>query len=213
MSVVGAFLGWTKTAGVSVTTTDMPEDGAAEPAQPPQPTQPGVLDAGTMSGHLRRARRAAGHSQRRLAELLGVSGSTVGRWETGDAVPAVDDLLAVLEVAGLRLVVVDGEGAPVVPMREDALRDRAGRRYPAHFDPRGEGWWTPPGSLTGPGGGAAWLASRDAGVPRVTWDRGVWRAVMRAAYGMPVDHPTRTEVLEAMRRTAETPPDPATAPD
>jgi hypothetical protein len=46
-------------------------------------------------------------------------------------------------LAGLRLVLVDAQGVTVEPMDGDSVRDRAGRRFPAHLDTRhgDEDWW------------------------------------------------------------------------
>jgi hypothetical protein len=80
-----------------------------------------------------------------------------------------------------------------------AIRDRADRHYPAHCDPRGQGWWTPPGSLLVAGSDVGWRHSREVGEPRITYDRGIWQALIRAAYGTPPDHPTRAQVVGHLR--------------
>ncbi len=105
-----------------------------------------------VAGLIRRARRIADLSQRDLACRLGVSQATIAHWETRRTVPSLWQFEAVLRIAGLRLQVVvadaeqvfvtdthtavpvDAHGA-VLPMREDGVRDSAGRRYPAHLDP------------------------------------------------------------------------------
>lgn len=87
-----------------------------------------------VAGMVRRARREADLSQRDLAADLGVSSSAVGRWETGDACPSMTMFAAVMGVAGLKVAVVNASDEPVAPMRAEALRDRAGRRRPAHLD-------------------------------------------------------------------------------
>ena len=94
-------------------------------------------DPGTVGGLIRRVRRRLDVSQRRLADLLGVEASRVARWETGRTSPQVVELEAVLALADLRLVVVDCHDEIVDPMSEGAVRDRAGRRYPAHVRPPG----------------------------------------------------------------------------
>ncbi|MGN6751495.1 MAG: helix-turn-helix domain-containing protein [Intrasporangium sp.] len=81
-----------------------------------------------------RARRLADLSQRELAEQLGISRSIVSRLETGEVVPSTDLLSRIMAIAGLRLVVVDSDGALVDPVSEHVARDNAGRRYPAHLD-------------------------------------------------------------------------------
>ncbi len=105
-----------------------------------------------VAGLIRRARRIADLSQRDLSRLLGVDRATVARWETRERMPHLRQFEAVLRVAGLRLQVVLADapaGVPadthadvpvdahdaVLPMREDGVRDSAGRRYPAHLDP------------------------------------------------------------------------------
>src|SRR5215210_5990817 len=96
-------------------------------------------------GLVRRARRAADLSQRGLAARLGVSQSTVARWETGQSSPTLSLVEQMLALSGLRLEMTDADGVSVAPMREDAPRDRAGRRFPAHVDLDALGWWVPPG--------------------------------------------------------------------
>jgi HTH-type transcriptional regulator/antitoxin HipB len=46
----------------------------------------------------------------------------------------VADLAALLALAGLRLAVLDEQGAAVEPFDADAVRDNAGRFFPAHLD-------------------------------------------------------------------------------
>ena len=83
--------------------------------------------------YVARVRRIADLSQRELAQRLGVGPATVGRWESGGSM-AVDVLERVLGLAGLRLQVVDESGQVVPPFGSDAVRDNAGRRFPAHLD-------------------------------------------------------------------------------
>ena len=91
-------------------------------AESPSTVEPGLV---------RRARRAADLSQRDLAARLGVWQSTVARWETGQSSPTLYLVEQMLALGGLRLTMIDPAGEPVAPMREDAPRDRAGRRFPA----------------------------------------------------------------------------------
>ena len=86
-----------------------------------------------VAGYVARARRIADLSQRELAQRLGVGPATVGRWECGGTM-AVVALTRVLALAGLRLQVVDEQGDVVPPFGSDAVRDNAGRRFPAHLD-------------------------------------------------------------------------------
>jgi transcriptional regulator with XRE-family HTH domain len=97
-------------------------------------------------GLLRRARRLADLSQRQLAVRARVSQSTVARIESGDLTPSLNMFHQLLAAAGLHLVVVDGRGRVVLPIREsEETRDGAGRRYPSHLDtildPRPGEWW------------------------------------------------------------------------
>lgn len=91
----------------------------------------GRLDVG---GYVARARRRADLNQRELASKLSVSPSTVARWETGAIPMRVDDLATVLDLAGLRVQVVDSQGRAVPPFDPQTVRDNAGRRFPAHLD-------------------------------------------------------------------------------
>ena len=97
-------------------------------------------------GIVRRVRRIADMSQRELARAAGTSHATIGRVEAGALVPAFDLLRRILAVARLWLVVVDGDGHVVLPMKDlpDTL-DGAERRYPSHLDtildPAPGEWW------------------------------------------------------------------------
>jgi transcriptional regulator with XRE-family HTH domain len=74
-------------------------------------------------------------SQREMARAAGLSRSTVARVELGDLTPSLDVMQRLLAVAGLHMVVVDGDGRVVKPMRESVeTRDDANRRYPSHLD-------------------------------------------------------------------------------
>src|SRR6478609_9503258 len=81
-----------------------------------------------------RARRLADLSQRDLAARVGVAPSTIGRYETGAAAPSLLLFEAILDLASLRLTVVDGDGNEVFPVPIDTVRDNQGRRFPAHLD-------------------------------------------------------------------------------
>ena len=73
-----------------------------------------------------------------------IAHSTLARWETGATSPELAQFQRLLTHAGIRLIAVDSDGAVVEPMRADAARDRAGRRYPSHLDLHAYGWWIPP---------------------------------------------------------------------
>jgi len=117
-------------------------------------------------GMVRRIRRMLDLSQRELAEGLGVAQARVARWETGTVSPDLETVVRLADLAGLRLTLVDAAGAAVEPMAGDALRDRAGRRFPAHLD------------------------GRDLGpVPIRFLHRGAYRDLFRRHLGTPPDHP------------------------
>lgn len=178
------------------------DDGSAERDETRPPTQLAgrrARDPGTAGGLVRRVRRRLDVSQRGLAQILGLEASRVARWETGRTSPSVAELEAVLALADLTLVAVDLQGEIVDPMSEEAIRDRAGRRYPAHADLRAVGWWTPRDS---------WLTPREldedrrsaaAGDPRIFYGLGWLRDLERHFYGVPLDHPTLAEVVESLR--------------
>jgi transcriptional regulator with XRE-family HTH domain len=96
-----------------------------------------------LSGALRRIRRTADLSQRELADALGVSQTAVARAEAGHRDWTVGSLVQAAGLAGLHMALADDTGAAVEPMIADGVRDRAGRRFPAHLDTRhgDEDWW------------------------------------------------------------------------
>ncbi|SET53220.1 helix-turn-helix domain-containing protein [Geodermatophilus poikilotrophus] len=132
------------------------------------------------SGILRRIRRTADLSQRELAVRIGISKSAVAAAESGRSGIDARALVRAAEVAGLRLALVDADGREVAGMDGDAVRDQAGRRYPAHLDTRygDEEWW-----YTHQGHG------HDREQPWYTLDRSRWiRDRVRARDGVPEDH-------------------------
>jgi transcriptional regulator with XRE-family HTH domain len=99
-----------------------------------------------IAGLIRRARRIADLSQREMARAARVAPSTVGRVESGVMAPTLEVFQRLLATAKLSLVVVDGEGHVVQPMRDiDDVRDGADRLYPSHLDtildPLPGEWW------------------------------------------------------------------------
>lgn len=147
-----------------------------------------------LSGMLRRIRRAADLSQRELAERLGISKSAVAAAESGSGGLDVRVFARAAEVAGLRLAILDAESREVAGMDDDAVRDGAGRHYPAHLDTRygDEEWW-----YTHQGHG------HDREQPWYTFDRTRWvRDRVRARHGTPDDHQV-PRLGDAPRQRAE----------
>jgi transcriptional regulator with XRE-family HTH domain len=98
-----------------------------------------------LSGTLRRIRRIADLSQRQLADRCRLPQSTLAQAETGRRDLPVGALARAAELAGLRLAVLDSDGAEIRPMSPDGVRDLGGRRFPAHLDTLHTdelpGWW------------------------------------------------------------------------
>ncbi|OMQ15271.1 hypothetical protein A7K94_0210715 [Modestobacter sp. VKM Ac-2676] len=96
-----------------------------------------------MGSLLRRIRRRGDLSQRELARLLGISAAAIGQAESGRRDLPARVLCRAAALAGLRVTLADRSGTEVPGMAPDAVRDAAGRRYPAHLDTRfGDlGWW------------------------------------------------------------------------
>ena len=99
---------------------------------------------------LRRIRRTADLSQSQLADALGQSQSAVAQAETGRRDLPAGVLARAAELARLRLALLDEDGTEVPGMTEGAVRDRVGRRFPAHLDTRygDEDWWHGPERYT-----------------------------------------------------------------
>jgi transcriptional regulator with XRE-family HTH domain len=95
------------------------------------PDSAGPVD---VAGLLRRIRRTADLSQRELAARLRVSKTAVAAFESGTRTIDVHLLAAAAALAGLRIALLDEAGAEVRGMRPDCVRDRGGRRFPAHLD-------------------------------------------------------------------------------
>jgi HTH-type transcriptional regulator/antitoxin HipB len=96
-----------------------------------------------LPGALRRIRRIADLSQRELAAACGLSQSVVARAESGRGGLLVSALARAAAIAGLRLALLDANGAEVISMSGEAVRDRGGRFFPAHLDTRhgDDRWW------------------------------------------------------------------------
>lgn len=147
--------------------------------------------------YIARARRVADLSQRELAQRLGVAPSTVARLENGQRRASAELLDAILALAGLRVAVLDGAGREVPPFPADAVRDNAGRRFPAHLDvrppddvPRHRAWYPRYDRLPA----KAWYHLRSERDRR----RGARGPEERLVPALP-DHPT-TEQLHQRRR-------------
>ncbi|HZC71355.1 MAG TPA: helix-turn-helix transcriptional regulator [Jatrophihabitans sp.] len=82
---------------------------------------------------IRAARRRREVSQRELAELAGLPRTTIARIEAGRVEPRLRTFLGILAALGFELAVTDGNGVLELDDEQDALRDRAGRRFPAHL--------------------------------------------------------------------------------
>ena len=147
-------------------------------------------------GTVRRVRRHADLSQRQLADLCGIS---VAKLERGSDL-GVDLLARILALAGWRLAVVTDSGDAVGPMRPDGVRDRAGRRLPAHLDPE-------PAPLRP----LPWRERdhRERAPDEATFVRERWRRdVRRTLLGAPPDHPAPADILATRRRTRRWQPAP-----
>ena len=131
-----------------------------------------------LSGALRRIRRIADLSQRELARSCGISQSAIAQAESGRRDVTVGALAMAAAHAGLRLALLDSEGAEVEAMAPDTVRDLGGRRFPAHLDTRHsypERWLYEP--------------RRDRPEPWYTFDRDRGgRDYWRGRTGTPDDH-------------------------
>ncbi len=113
----------------------------------------GTLRRMDIARTLRAARRARKVSQRELATLAGVPRSTIERVEAGRVAPGLVTAARLLGSLGYELVAADQRGEILeLDDEHDRVRDRAGRRFPAHllwgrtagyFEPLGSGldWW------------------------------------------------------------------------
>lgn len=68
------------------------------------------MDQKKFGGFLKELRKEKGVTQEQLAEILGVSGRTVSRWETGFNMPDLDLLIQVADYYGVEIrELLDGE--------------------------------------------------------------------------------------------------------
>ena len=138
----------------------------------------GVGQAFDLCGALRRIRRLADLSQRELAAAASVSLAAIAHAEAGSRDLPIASLARAAELAGLRLVLLDGAGREVPPMSDDTVRDLSGRRFPAHLDTRrsDEGTWLYEPRRDRPETAFTFGRNRDA------------RDERRAHLGTPADH-------------------------
>jgi ribosome-binding protein aMBF1 (putative translation factor) len=61
------------------------------------------------------ARKRAGLNQKQLADLSGVGQSEISRIESGQGNPTLDTLDRIVAPLGVRIVIVDDAGQPLVP--------------------------------------------------------------------------------------------------
>jgi HTH-type transcriptional regulator/antitoxin HipB len=87
-----------------------------------------------IAGLVVRARRLGDLSQRDLASKVGLTQPSIAKIEGGQRQPSVSLFARIMVEAGLRLCVVDRQGREIDPVPDDAVRDNAGRRFPAHLD-------------------------------------------------------------------------------
>jgi transcriptional regulator with XRE-family HTH domain len=89
---------------------------------------------------VRDARQAAGYTQEKLGELVGVSKANVSGWENGRHLPSVSQTLAISRLTGAKMPFLVGETGRVRPGRPDPL---PGRQVPVigslRLDPQGFG--------------------------------------------------------------------------
>ena len=68
-----------------------------------------------LGARIRAARQAAGLSQEKLAEQLGLTRQAVTKWETGQSAPSTENLLRLAEVLGVPVSTLLDEAAPQPP--------------------------------------------------------------------------------------------------
>lgn len=90
-----------------------------------------VHERGGVGARLRTARRAAGYTQKQLAEALGVESITVSRWERGVTVPSLLRLRRVAEITETTVSdlvrapdAATGHAAELAALREELAETR-----------------------------------------------------------------------------------------
>ena len=75
----------------------------------------------TLGERIRAARQAAGLSQEKLAERLGLTRQAVTKWETGQSAPSTENLLRLAEVLGVPMTALLGASAPEQQLQADQI--------------------------------------------------------------------------------------------
>lgn len=75
----------------------------------------------TLGERIRAARQAAGLSQEKLAERLGLTRQAVTKWETGQSAPSTENLLHLAEVLGVPVTALLDASAPEQQMQADQI--------------------------------------------------------------------------------------------
>ena len=75
----------------------------------------------TLGERIRAARQAAGLSQEKLAERLGLTRQAVTKWETGQSAPSTENLLHLAEVLGVPVTALLDVSAPEQQMQADKI--------------------------------------------------------------------------------------------
>ena len=83
----------------------------------------------TLGERIRAARQAAGLSQEKLAERLGLTRQAVTKWETGQSAPSTENLLHLAEVLGVPVNTLLGEEASGPPLAGQPLRILSFREF------------------------------------------------------------------------------------
>ena len=93
----------------------------------------------TLGERIRAARQAAGLSQEKLAERLGLTRQAVTKWETGQSAPSTENLLRLAEVLGVPVTALLDASAPEQQMQADQIyalqKEQARRAPPKHCTP------------------------------------------------------------------------------
>ncbi len=79
-----------------------------------------ALDNLNLGQRIKACRQAAGISQEKVAELVGVSRQAVTKWETGQSAPSTENLFKLAEIFGttVDLILTDGQEPAAVPAAE-----------------------------------------------------------------------------------------------